>query len=55
MDLKKAFAAETESDNDPAPVPIFNRNGEPYTDAAGNPAVFHVLGEFSDKVKKFER
>lgn len=55
MDLKTEFAAETVTDNDPAEVPIFDRNGEAYTDADGKPAVFIVLGEFSDKVRKFER
>lgn len=55
MDLTKAFADETADDNEAVEVPVFDRDGEPYTDADGNPAVFFVLGEFSDKLKKFER
>jgi hypothetical protein len=59
MDLNTAFADEVASeattDNDPVKVPVFDRNGEAYLDADGKPAVFLVLGEFSDKVRKFER
>lgn len=55
MDLTKAFTDEAADDNEPVEVPVFDRDGEPYTDADGNPAVFFVLGEYSDKLKKFER
>lgn len=54
-DLFDAIAEESADDNTPVEIPIFNRDGEAYKDAEGNPAVFLVLGEFSDKVREFDR
>lgn len=51
QDWTKALEAEVEPDNEPVEVKILDRNGEPYRDADGNPAVIYALGKYSDAVK----
>jgi hypothetical protein len=54
-DWTKALEAEADGDNEAIEVSIVDRNGEPYVDKDGNPAVIQVLGEYSDAVKRFDR
>lgn len=55
INLKAALEAETAGDDKPAEVKVKDRNDEPYKDADGNPAVFYVLGEYSAKVKEYDK
>jgi hypothetical protein len=55
LDLTARFRAEAMGDNEPIEVPIVDRDGDPYTDEHGKPAVFLVLGEYSDAVKAHDR
>lgn len=55
LDLQGAFESEAATDNEPAEVPVFDRHGDPYLDAEGKPAVFFVLGEYSDALKRLEQ
>lgn len=54
-DFKAILAAEAGTENEPAEVRINDKNGDPYLDAEGKPAVFLVLGEYSDKIRDMDR
>jgi hypothetical protein len=54
LDIKLS-PAEANLDNEPADVVIHDRDGNAYEDDQGNPTVFLVLGEYSDKVRAYDR
>lgn len=54
LDIKLS-PAEANLDNEPADVVIHDRDGNPYEDEQGNPSTFLVLGEYSDKIRAYDR
>lgn len=54
LDIKLS-PSEANLDNEPAEVVIHDRDGNPYQDEMGNPSVFLVLGEYSDKLRAYDR
>jgi hypothetical protein len=54
-DWTQALEAEVSGDNEAVVVFVKDRSGEAYRDIDGNPAVVHVLGQYSDAMKAFDR
>lgn len=48
------YATETETDDQPVPVPMLSRDGEPYQGKNG-PTVLFVVGEYSKEYRKGDK
>lgn len=54
LDIKLS-PQEASLDNEPAEVPLHDRDGNLYDDGNGNVSTFLVLGEYSDVMRAYDR